>query len=73
MTKAEAQQAMEDRTEVESGAGEDHDTGRIISIDGDMATVSWDSGVRTPCPISDLRAPHSSPWPLLHGTGPVCR
>lgn len=35
--------------------GDDHDTGRIESIDGDMAYVAWDSGVKTPCPLADLR------------------
>lgn len=40
---------------VEAGEGEDRDTGRIESIDGDMALVAWDSGVKTPCPLADLR------------------
>lgn len=39
---------------VEAGKGEDHDTGRVVSIDDTMAFVSWDSGVATPCPIADL-------------------
>lgn len=54
MTNAEAQAALEAHTEVEAGEGEDHDVGRIISIDGDMAIVAWQTGVRTPCPIADL-------------------
>lgn len=33
---------------VAAGSGEDYDNGRIDSINGDMAQVSWDSGVRTP-------------------------
>lgn len=41
---------------VEAGEGEDHDTGRVESIDNDMAFIAWDSGVKTPCPIGDLRA-----------------
>jgi hypothetical protein len=42
--------------EVEGGEGEDHDTGHVERIDGEtMAFVSWDSGVKTPCPIADLR------------------
>lgn len=41
---------------VEGGQGEDHDTGRIESIDGDTALVAWDSGVKTPAPLSILRA-----------------
>lgn len=40
---------------VEAGAGEDHDTGIVRRIDRDLAFVSWDSGVATPCPIGDLR------------------
>lgn len=40
---------------VEAGEGEDHDTGRVERLDGDMAFVAWDSGAKTPCPISDLR------------------
>jgi hypothetical protein len=44
------------RWKVEARYGEDHDTGRIIAIRGDMAEVAWDSGVRTPCPIADLRS-----------------
>jgi hypothetical protein len=40
---------------VQSGEGEDHDTGRIDDIDGDTATVSWDSLVVTPCPLELLR------------------
>ena len=39
---------------VETGAGEDYDTGHVVEIDGDIAVVAWDSGVRTPCPITDL-------------------
>ena len=39
---------------VEAGEGEDHDTGRVVSVDGDMAIVAWDSGVKTPCPVEDL-------------------
>lgn len=41
---------------VEAGKGEDHDTGRVERIDSeDMAFVAWDSGVKTPAAISDLR------------------
>jgi hypothetical protein len=39
---------------VEAGKGEDHDTGRVVEINGEMAVVAWDSGVRTPCPVTDL-------------------
>lgn len=55
MTKNEAQTAMDERTTVEAGKGDDHDTGRIVAIDGDTAMVAWDSGVRTPCALVDLR------------------
>ena len=54
MTKTEAQTAMVAHTKVESGQREDHDTGYIHKIDGVMATVGWDSGVRTRCSIADL-------------------
>lgn len=39
---------------VTAGEGEDRDTGSVQSVEGDMATVSWDSGVATPCPVADL-------------------
>lgn len=54
MTKIEAQAALENHTKVQGGEGADHDTGYIHSIDGEMAVVGWDSGVKTPCPIADL-------------------
>lgn len=61
MDITEALDAWENGTKVEAGVGEDHDTGRIISIANDgtkwsVAMVAWDSGVRTPCPICDLSA-----------------
>lgn len=34
---------------------EDHDTGRVVAIDGDQVTVAWDSGVRTTQPARLLR------------------
>lgn len=36
-------------TRVEGGepGTEDHDTGRVVSVKGDMVTVAWDSGVTT--------------------------
>lgn len=57
MTIREAIDAMQTQCRVQAGQGEDHDIGRIHKIDGDMAIVGWNSGVVTPCPISDL-------WPL---------
>lgn len=39
---------------IEAGEGDDHDTGRIESIDGSMAFVAWDSGVKTAAPLADL-------------------
>lgn len=42
---------------VEAGDNaEDHDTGRIVAIDGDQFTVAWDSGVRTTQQADGLRA-----------------
>ena len=34
-----------------AGRGEDRDAGKIVSIDGDVAVVAWESGVRTPCTL----------------------
>jgi hypothetical protein len=56
MTNTEAQRALENHTKVEGGKGEDHDTGYILAINADnIALVGWDSGVRTPCHIADLK------------------
>lgn len=40
---------------VEAGYGEDYDTGRVESIEGDAAFVAWDSGVKTVAAVSRLR------------------
>jgi small-conductance mechanosensitive channel len=42
---------------VEGGKGEDHDMGRIVSIDWKtkVAVVAWDSLVMTPAPLDILR------------------
>lgn len=40
---------------VEAGEGEDHDTGVVQSVDGDVAMVAWDSGVVTPCDVASLQ------------------
>jgi len=56
MAKIEATAALEAHTKVEAGQGDDHDAGYIISVDDGMAMVAWESGVRTPCPITDLSA-----------------
>ena len=32
----------------------DHDTGRVIAIDGDRITVGWDSGVITTVDADDI-------------------
>ena len=47
---------------VEGGHGEDYDTGRIESIDGDTAFVAWDSGVKTPAGVKMLRRLSADPW-----------
>lgn len=47
---------------VEGGHGEDYDTGRIESIDGDTAFVAWGSGVKTPASIKMLRRLSADPW-----------
>ena len=36
------------------GSGDDREPGEVISVDGKMAVVAWDSGVRTAAPVSDL-------------------
>ncbi len=41
-----------DRVTIE--AGDDSDSGRVHEINGDIATVGWDSGVTTPCEIDRL-------------------
>jgi hypothetical protein len=44
-----------DRVETVGLTDEDSDTGRVIAIDGDIATVAWASGVRTACAVESLR------------------
>lgn len=39
---------------VTGGSGRDRDTGQIVSIQGNVAIVFWDSGVQTPIDVSDL-------------------
>ena len=42
---------------VEAGdTEEDHDTGRVVAIEGDQVTVAWDSGTRTTQHFSLLRS-----------------
>lgn len=66
MTRNEAITAMENRTKVQAGDPNkrtsdgiliDYDTGYIVDVASDMkmATVAWDSGVRTPCHLADLK------------------
>jgi hypothetical protein len=41
---------------VEAGVGDDHDTGRVVRIlTATTCEVAWDSGVRTPAAIIDLK------------------
>lgn len=56
MTKTEAKTALRDRLLVEGGepGTDDYGAGYIIEIDGDVATVAWRDGVRTPCHIDGL-------------------
>ncbi len=52
---------------VEAGVGEDHDIGTVDGwneITG-LATVRWDSGVVTPCPIRNLRARPDDEQPTI--------
>lgn len=51
----EVRVTMEEGDRVEAGEGKDHDTGIIDTIDGDVAVVGWDSGVKTRHPLADLR------------------
>lgn len=39
---------------VRGGKGEDADTGRVVAIEGETATVAWDSHVTTSAPLSIL-------------------
>lgn len=41
--------------QVEAGEGEDHDTGRVLEVDGDRALIAWGTQVRTWTPIADLQ------------------
>lgn len=41
---------------IQVGRDADRDTGRIVYAYGPTATIVWDSGVRTPCPIASLEA-----------------
>jgi len=56
MTNIEAYDALVNRRIVHAGqpGTEDYDEGVIVAIEGNVATVAWQSGVRTPTPISDL-------------------
>lgn len=54
MTAKETNKALGDRALVAGGEGEDRDVGRILWVDGDLATVAWRSGVRTQIPYSEL-------------------
>ena len=53
-TGVDSVETFEPGSRVEGGIGEDHDTGRIERIDGDIAFVAWDSGVKTPAPLCIL-------------------
>ena len=33
---------------------EDHDEGRVVSVEGDTAYVAWDSGIRTHVAVASL-------------------
>jgi hypothetical protein len=57
MTKQQAQEAMDGHLKVQGGTPgtDEYDAGYITSILSDtMATVGWDSGVDTPCPLAEL-------------------
>lgn len=64
MTLTEAITAMEQRSIVAAGkpGTEDYDTGLIAGILPDeMASVAWQSGVTTPCPLADLIGEFAEP------------
>lgn len=46
---------------VEGGAGEDHDTGRVVRVEGDAVTVAWDQGVTTTQPAGGLHLEGARP------------
>lgn len=54
LAKCVANDSLKVGDRVEAGEGDDYDTGRIGAIDGDMATVQWDSHVVTQSPLSTL-------------------
>jgi hypothetical protein len=56
MTREQAQRAMESRSLIATGDPKNFDVGTIVQLfDDDMALVVWDSGIRAPCPIADLK------------------
>ena len=57
MTKTAAMHAMNRHTAVCAGTGDDYDVGYIIEADyrRSVATVAWQSGVRTQAKMADLR------------------
>ncbi len=48
--------AVDSRVEAGEPGSSEFDTGRVVEIDGDMATVAWDKGEQSSHPISELRA-----------------
>jgi hypothetical protein len=39
---------------VEGGHGDDYDVGRVEQINGDVAFVAWEIGVKTTAPVANL-------------------
>lgn len=46
--------AVGDRVEAGRPGTEDHDTGRVVAVEGDMVTVAWDSEQITTQPSAAL-------------------
>jgi hypothetical protein len=57
-----------DRVEGGAPGTEDHDTGRVVEVDGSQVTVAWDSGVTTTQHARALRAKQEATTTQIHVT-----
>ncbi|MGF1455488.1 MAG: hypothetical protein ACFB6R_08950 [Alphaproteobacteria bacterium] len=47
--------AVDTRVETGTPGSDDFDTGRVVKVEGDVATVAWDRGQNASHPVADLR------------------
>ena len=58
---------------VEGGYGADRDAGRVLAVDEDgLATVAWDTGVRTDMQCADLWIEGERPAPHHYTVAELC-